>query len=164
MQNDMLGRLRAAACRHIRRTGALGSPAAHKSMEIPEPILMGCGLTASRQGCAGRSKRQTPFLPQAASLLKADLPSVVLKTLDPTIQKAMKIALQKFKQIGPAGRLGRKARLQLQQVSRIILRAHKHYRLWSPEPSKYPFCKTYLPKLRKGKSVRTDSGAAASRW
>src|ERR1039458_5190404 len=43
-----------------------------------------------------------------------------------------------LKQIRPASRLGRKAALQLQQILRIIFHRRKHYRLWSPESSKYP--------------------------
>ena len=43
-----------------------------------------------------------------------------------------------LKQIIPASRLGRKAVLQLQQISRIIFHRGKHYRLWSRESSKYP--------------------------
>src|ERR1019366_2224396 len=43
-----------------------------------------------------------------------------------------------LKQIRPASHLGRKAALQLQQISRIIFHRRKHYRLWSPESSKYP--------------------------
>src|ERR1039458_2891583 len=42
------------------------------------------------------------------------------------------------KQILPASRLGRKTALQLKQISRIIFHRRKHYRLWSPESSKYP--------------------------
>src|ERR1039457_3669402 len=45
-----------------------------------------------------------------------------------------------LKQIRPASRLGRKAALQLQQILRIIFHRRKHYRLWSPESSKYPSC------------------------
>ena len=44
----------------------------------------------------------------------------------------------KSKQVFPAGRLGRKACLQLQQVPRIIFHGQKHHRLWSRESNKYP--------------------------
>src|SRR6266550_3113119 len=42
------------------------------------------------------------------------------------------------KQILPAGRFRREARLKLQQISREILHVRPYYLLWSPESSKYP--------------------------
>src|ERR1019366_608949 len=62
-----------------------------------------------------------------------------------------------LKQIRPASRLGRKAALQLQQILRIIFHRRKHYRLWSPESSKYPSRSIWLdPAVSLCPSSRLD--------
>src|SRR5215469_8068683 len=55
-----------------------------------------------------------------------------------TARAAKTVRPTKSKEVLPAGRLRRKARLQLPQVSRIILHGQKHYRLGLRESSKYP--------------------------
>jgi hypothetical protein len=45
----------------MRRFGTLGSPCAHKSMEIYEPILMGCGLTVSGKDAKRANRRYSIF-------------------------------------------------------------------------------------------------------
>src|SRR6516164_7045306 len=71
-----------------------------------------------------------------------------------TARAAKTVRPTKLKEILPAGRLGRKACLQLPQVSRIILHGQKHYRLGLRESSKYPSWTIKIPAHEK--QVRVD--------
>src|SRR5215472_17010325 len=81
-----------------------------------------------------RSHRNLAMTPRA-------LPQQIRRRprLPPSTARALEaIRPAQLKQICPAGLLGRKPGLQFQQISRIVLHGPKHYRLWSPESSKYP--------------------------
>ena len=60
-----------------------------------------------------------------------------------------------LKQILPASRLGRKAVLQLQQISRINFHRWKPDRLWSPESSTIPICWHYNFDPRRFQEAHT---------
>ena len=60
-KDDVDGRVPAASDGDMRRFGTLGSPCAHKSMEIYEPILMGCGLTVSGKDAKRANRRYSIF-------------------------------------------------------------------------------------------------------
>jgi transposase len=85
------GRTPSGCC--LSQAGTCGSPGARKSMEIPEHILMGSASLCRHKDAEARCKRQTPLLPQAASLLKADLSLDCPQDTRPSYLESLKIAL-----------------------------------------------------------------------